>query len=128
MTASPNVAVWFEIPVADLARAVRFYESVFAVTLNQEGCPSGAPMRMAVFPADETAVKGCLIQHEHCTPSADGTTVYLNGGDDLAVPLARAVEAGATVVVPKTLITPDIGWFAQFIDSEGNRIGLHSLG
>lgn len=126
MTVSPNVAVWFEIPVADLARAVRFYESVFAVTLDQEGCPSGVPVRMAVFPAGETAVKGCLIQHEHCRPSADGTTVYLNGGDDLAVPLARAVEAGATVVVPKTIITPDIGWFAQFIDSEGNRVGLHS--
>ncbi len=124
---SPNVAVWFEIPVADLARAVRFYETVFAVTLVQEGCPSGMPMQMAVFPADETAVKGCLIQHELCKPSPDGTTIYLNGGDDLAVPLARAVEAGAAVVVPKTIITPEIGYFAQFIDSEGNRIGLHSL-
>ncbi len=124
MTA-PNTAVWFEIPVADLARAVRFYETVFTVTLRQEGCPDGMPM--AIFPADPAAVTGCLIQHEHCKPSADGSTVYLNGGDDLSAPLARAVEAGATLVVPKTLIAPEIGYFAQFIDSEGNRVGLHSL-
>lgn len=121
---SSNVAVWFEIPTADLARAVRFYETVFAVTLRQEGCPSGMPM--AIFPAGKTDVTGCLIQHEHCKPGAEGSTVYLNGGDDLSAPLARAVEAGATLVVPKTLIAPEIGYFAQFIDSEGNRVGLHS--
>ncbi|SMH54514.1 VOC family protein [Azospirillum agricola] len=126
-TAIANVAVWFEIPVADLARAVHFYETVFAVTLRQEGCPSGMATPMAIFPADDrNAVTGALIQHESCTPGASGATVYLNGGDDLSVPLARALEAGATLVVPKTIITPEIGWFAQFIDSEGNRIGLHS--
>jgi hypothetical protein len=123
---SSNVAVWFELPVADLARAVRFYETVFAVTLRQEGCPTGMPM--AIFPTgDAPGVTGCLIQHAHCKPSAEGTTVYLNGGDDLAVPLGRAIEAGATLVVPKTLIAPEIGYFAQFIDSEGNCVGLHSL-
>ena len=121
----PHVVTWFEIPVSDLARAVRFYETVFAITLNQDACPSG--MKMAVFPAEKEAVNGCLVQHESCKPSADGTTVYLNGGDDLSVPLARAEQAGATIVVPKTLITPEIGYFAQFIDSEGNRVGLYSM-
>ncbi|MBF5094052.1 VOC family protein [Azospirillum sp. INR13] len=122
---NPHVATWFEIPAADLARAVRFYEAVFATKMVQEPCPSG--MKMAVFPADGEAVKGCLIEHEACKPSADGTTVYLNGGDDLSAPLARAEQAGATIVVPKTLITPEIGYFAQFIDSEGNRVGLYSM-
>lgn len=122
---NPHVVTWFEIPAADLARAVRFYETVFATTLNQEPCPSG--MKMAVFPAEGEAVKGCLIEHESYKPSADGTIVYLNGGGDLSVPLARAEQAGATIVIPKTLITPEIGYFAQFIDSEGNRIGLYSM-
>ncbi|MBP2301727.1 VOC family protein [Azospirillum picis] len=120
-----NVATWFEIPAVDLARAVRFYETVFAIRLIQEPCPSG--MTMAVFPADGEAVRGCLIQHEAYKPGADGTVVYLNGGDDLSAPLARAEEAGARIVVPKTLITPEIGYFAQFIDSEGNRVGLYSM-
>lgn len=121
----PHVVTWFEIPVTDLARAVGFYETVFATKMVQEPCPSG--MTMAVFPAEGTAVKGCLIQHEACKPSADGTTVYLNGGDDLSAPLSRAEQAGAKIVVPKTLITPEIGYFAQFIDSEGNRVGLYSM-
>jgi uncharacterized protein len=125
---SPNVAVWFEIPVNDLARAIGFYETVFAVTLTQSGCPSGIPMRIALFPADKTAVTGCLLEHEDAKPGADGSILYLNGGADLAVPLARAVEAGARVVVPKTAINAEMGYFAQFIDSEGNRIGLHSMG
>ncbi|WP_042688602.1 VOC family protein [Azospirillum sp. B506] len=121
----PHVVTWFEIPVTNLARAVRFYETVLTVQMVQEPCPSG--MVMAVFPAEGTAVKGCLIQHEACKPSADGSTVYLNGGDDLSAPLARAEQAGARIVVPKTLISPEIGYFAQFIDSEGNRVGLYSM-
>lgn len=123
-----NVAVWFEIPVSDLARAVGFYETVFAVPLNQSECPSGLPIRLALFPADKGAVTGCLIEHENHKPSDGGSIVYLNGGVDLSEPLARAEAAGARIVVPKTPITPELGYFAQFIDSEGNRIGLHSMG
>ncbi len=122
-----NVAVWFEIPVSDLARAIGFYETVFAVTLNQSACPSGLPIRLALFPADTGAVTGCLIEHEDGKPGGTGTVLYLNGGADLAEPLARAEAAGARIVVPKTPISPELGCFAQFIDSEGNRIGLHSL-
>lgn len=123
-----NVAVWFEIPVSDLARAIGFYGTVFAVTLNQSECPSGVTSRLALFPADTGAVTGCLIEHENHKPGDCGSIVYLNAGADLAEPLARAEAAGARIVVPKTPITPELGYFAQFIDSEGNRIGLHSMG
>lgn len=124
---SPNVAVWFEIPVSDLARAIGFYETVFAVTLSESGCPSGMPIRLALFPAEKDAVTGCLIEHKDAKPGGDGPVIYLNGGSDLSEPLARAEAAGARIVVPKTPITPELGFFAQLIDSEGNRIGLHSL-
>ncbi|MGQ9365518.1 VOC family protein [Azospirillum sp. ST 5-10] len=121
-----NVAVWFEIPASDFARAVRFYETVFQVRLVEERCPRTGTV-MGIFPAEGAAVKGCVVAGEGYVPGATGSVVYLNGGDDLAGPLSRVWEAGGRVVVPKTLIDESIGHYAQFTDSEGNRIGLHSL-
>lgn len=122
----PNMAVWFEIPAADIDRAIRFYETVLAAELKRESCP-GTEMRMAIFPYYETGgVSGCVIQGDGYAPGASGSIVYLNGGDDLAVPLARVEAAGGTVLIPKTLINEEIGYFAHFIDSEGNRVALHS--
>ncbi len=104
---SPNVAVWFEIPVSDLARAIGFYETVFAVTLSQSGCPSGMPIRLALFPADKDAVTGCLIEHEDAKPGGDGPVIYLNGGSDLSEPLARAEAAGAGSSCPRPRSPPN---------------------
>ncbi len=61
-------------------------------------------------------------------PGPMGTIIYLNGGDDLSVPLARVAPAGGAVIVPKTTISPEIGCFAVFRDSEGNHVGLFSRG
>ncbi len=114
---------WFEIPVTDLDRACRFYEATFAVSMTiKETCG----MRMAIFPYAEPATGGALMACPEGKPGDHGVVIYLDGGDDLAVPLARAVEAGATVLMPKTEISPEIGFIAMFADSEGNRIGLHS--
>lgn len=121
-----NTAVWFEIPAADFGRAVRFYETVFATRLKDEVMP-GSTMRMGIFPTAGDGVTGCVIAGEGYAPSAQGAVVYLNGGPDLSVPLSRVEAAGGTVLVPKTPISEDIGWFAQFLDSEGNRVGLHSM-
>lgn len=116
---------WFEIPVADLERARRFYETTFAVTLTvEETCG----LRMAVFPYAEPATGGALLACPDGKPGDHGVVIYLDGGDDLAVPLARAVAAGGTVLMPKTELSPEIGFIAMFADSEGNRIGLHSPG
>ncbi|MDP5239260.1 VOC family protein [Uliginosibacterium sp. 31-16] len=121
-----NVINWFEIPVANFDRARRFYETIFAVQLKQEAC--GPDSRMAIWPHEGQAVGGCLIEMAEARPHKDGTRVYLNGGKDLGEVLARVEAAGGSIVVPKTLISPEIGYFALFFDSEGNVIGLHSLG
>ncbi|MBI4986428.1 MAG: VOC family protein, partial [Rhodocyclales bacterium] len=60
-------------------------------------------------------------------PGPTGAVVYLDGGDDLATPLGRVAAAGGSIVVPKTLITAEIGYMALFRDTEGNVVGLHSL-
>lgn len=119
-----HVAVWFEIPSQDLARALRFYQDVFGLQLREERM--GA-VQMAVFPHAGEAVSGALVCGEGLRPGADGSIVYLNAGEDLAPLLSRVERAGGQVLVPKTLITPEIGYFAHILDSEGNRVGLHSL-
>ena len=61
-------------------------------------------------------------------PTADGSVIYLSAEKDLAGPLARVKAAGGSVAIPKTALPQGMGYFAQFIDSEGNRVGLHSMG
>ena len=119
-----NVAVWFEIPAADLGRAVGFYEKVFATKMKRDTFEG---TQMAIFPSEGQAVSGAVIaSNGHETPG-NGTVVYLSGGKDLAAPLARVASAGGRVAVPKTALPDGMGFFAQFIDSEGNRVGLHSM-
>ena len=119
-----NTAVWFESPSTDLDRAVSFYEHVFKTKLKAEEM---GPFRMGVFPHAGEAISGCVIHGDGYTPSAMGSVVYLNGTHDLAEPLARVENAGGKVVVPKTKISDEVGYFAQFLDTEGNRDGLYSM-
>lgn len=113
---------WFEIPVADLPRAQHFYETVLAVSLNAEQM---GPMTMAIFPYQPPGVGGCLLFGPGATPGAVGAIVYLNAGKALDAALARVAGAGGQIVVPKTALPGDMGAFAQIVDSEGNRVGLH---
>lgn len=115
---------WFEIPVSDFARAKGFYEAVLGITIAP--MPMG-PLTMGMLSSDPTAVGGAIV-HGEGTPSQSGTLVYLNGGDDLAPMLARVEPAGGSVVVPKTEIGNGFGFFALFVDTEGNKVGLHSMG
>ena len=124
MSASPHAINWFEIPVTDFARAKAFYQTVLGITI--EPMEMG-PMMMGFLTSDQTAVGGAIVQAEGCTPSALGTIVYLNGGDDLAPMLARVASAGGSVAVPKTDIGNGFGFFAHFMDTEGNKVGLHSM-
>ena len=119
-----NFAVWFEIPTQDFQRAIDFYQDIFQCQLHQE---TMGPMRLAVFPYAGEAVSGALISGAGYTPNANGCVIYLNAGPDLNQVLARVEAKGNQVVVPKTKISDDIGYFAQFMDSEGNRMGIHSL-
>jgi hypothetical protein len=117
-------AVWFEIPSVDFERAVKFYEQVFDTSLERVNIGGD----MAMFPGHpEQALGAVLAPQPDYQPNNTGATIYLNGGDDLAPVLARAVSAGGKVLVPKTALPPGMGFFAHFQDTEGNRVGLHSL-
>jgi uncharacterized protein len=124
MSTSPHAINWFEIPVINFARARAFYEAVLGRTIEPM---TMGPTTMGFLSTDPTAVGGAIVQGDGGTPTQQGTLVYLNGGDDLAPMLARVVKAGGSVAVPKTEIGNDFGYFAHFIDTEGNKVGLHSM-
>ena len=119
-----NVSVWFEIPAADFERAVGFYEKIFDTRLIKD---KFGPADMAIFPHEAEAPSGCIMKGEGYAPARDGTLVYLSSKVDLDVPLAKVARAGGRVATPKTALPPGMGYFAHFVDSEGNRVGLHSM-
>ena len=119
-----NVSVWFEIPATDFERAVGFYEKTLQTTLRREVI---AGSKLAVFPHADGTPSGCIIAGEGYKPNRDGAVVYLSSPTDLEQPLARAKSAGGKVATPKTALPPGMGFFAHFLDSEGNRVGLHSM-
>ncbi|MFO7651494.1 MAG: VOC family protein [bacterium] len=118
-----NPVGYFEIPVDDLDRAVRFYESVFGFRLVLTVI-DGHPM--ALFPSHDQApgITGALAKGESYTPATAGTRVYFNT-DNIDETLARVLSNGGNVLYPKTSVG-DLGWVAEFQDVEGNRIALHS--
>jgi len=124
MTDGTNPVNWFEIPVNDLSRAVRFYEAVFGVPL---ATMEMGPAQMAMFPMVQggTNAGGALVKTEGYTPSPAGTVVYFSVAD-IEGTLAKIGQAGGSTIVPKMSIG-EHGFFAQFQDSEGNRVALHSM-
>ncbi len=115
-----NAINWFELPVQDLPRAQRFYETLLGKPLKAE---TFAGMDMAIFPSSG-GVGGALVKDARFRPSADGAVVYLDTGAGLDGCLARAGAAGGKVVMPRTDIG-DPGFIAMIVDTEGNRVGLH---
>ena len=114
---------WFEIPVGDIDRAQHFYETLFGQGLRREQM---GPQTLAIFPYDG-GIGGALLKSATAPkPSTDGNLVYLNASPSLDAVLARAGELGAQVLLPKLELPNDIGFIAQIVDSEGNRVGLHS--
>lgn len=121
-----NAVNWFEIPVTDYNRAKQFYSTVFGHDI-QDHDMGDKPMKYGIFPYDMgEGVGGAIVQMEGMNPSADGSTVYLNGGDDLSIALSKVEAAGGSIIMPKTNIDEN-GFIAQFIDTEGNRVALHSM-
>ena len=118
-----NAIHWFEIPVTDLDRAQRFYETLFARSLRREQM---GPQQLAVFEYADGIGGALLAGPTAPAPGLDGPLVYLNADPSLDAVLARAAELGAHVLSPKLELPRDIGFIAQVVDSEGNRIGLHS--
>lgn len=112
---------WFEIPVYDIHRAAGFYNAIYGIEMEVEVNGEHA---MAYFPADQ-GVGGALIAGPGCSPSATGSLIYLNAGNDLEGVLGRVDLAGGRVLMGPTAISEEAGTFALFIDIEGNRVALH---
>lgn len=117
---------WFEIPVTDMARAKKFYDAVFGIEIQLHDMKE---LVMGWFPFAEgkPGAAGSLVKHEAWyKPSASlGPLIYFSS-EDVANELGRVEAAGGRIVQPKTLISEDVGYMAVFLDTEGNRIALHS--
>lgn len=121
-----NTLNWFEIPATDFARAKAFYAKVLDVQIQDDSNPQ---MQYAYLPSEPEngGFGGAIASGENFVPSMTGTTIYLDGGNDLSLPLGRVESAGGKVILPKTSIGNN-GFIALFIDTEGNKVGFHSLG
>lgn len=113
----------FEIPATDITRAITFYQKILGIDIEQMEFPG---MDMGLFPYEDQMVTGVIMKGEGYQPSADGVTLYLNGGENLQIILDKVESSGGKVLVPKTPHADEIGFFALFLDSEGNKMGLHS--
>ena len=113
----------FEIPATDVSRAVNFYQAILDINIEKIEMPE---MEMGIFPYEEQMVTGVIIKAEGYKPSSDGVTIYLNGGDNLQIILDKVEKNGGEIIVPKSLHADESGYYGLFLDSEGNKIGLHS--
>ena len=125
-----NVITWFEIPVLDSKRARKFYETILDIEMhtvfmeetNEE--LTFFPSVPGVVQATSGRVTGALTRSERVKPSQEGTMVYLNASPELQRVINKIEPAGGKVIVPKTPIIA--GYFAVFIDTEGNRVAIHA--
>lgn len=113
----------FEIPATDISRAVLFYEEILGVNIERMNFPE---MEMGIFPYEGQMVTGIIMKGEGYQPSANGVTIYLNGGENLQIILNKVEKSGGKIIIPKTPHADESGFFAIFLDSEGNKMGLHS--
>lgn len=120
-----NALNWFEIPASDIERAAKFYGAILDVPLEVGEMNPGFLMTM--LPAGEGGVGGAIVQGEGYVPSQEGSLIWLNGGEDLNVVLERVPGAGGQVLAPKMSLG-EHGFAGMFVDTEGNRVGLHSRG
>jgi predicted enzyme related to lactoylglutathione lyase len=116
---------WFEIPATDFDRAVGFYSKIYASDMPTRDM---GHIRMGFFQHEPgVGTGGAVVSGEGYVPSQDGAKLYLNGGPDLLTVLDRVEAAGGTIIMGKKQISPEIGYFAIIVDTEGNHIYLHSM-
>ena len=113
----------FEIPATDISRAINFYQALLDIKIEKMDVEG---MQMGILPYEGQMVTGIIIKADGYKPSADGVTIYLNAGENLQVVLDRVEKNGGQILVPKTAHADASGYFAIFLDSEGNKIGLNS--
>lgn len=116
---------WFEIPVKNFERGKKFYSAILGKEIQQMEHPT---LKYGMLPFDmkQEGVGGAIVKGEGYEPSSKGSLIYLNGGDDLDKVLSKVEKAGGKILLPKTSLGPN-GFMAQFKDTEGNRVALHSM-
>lgn len=120
-----NMVGWFEIPVNDMERAKNFYNKVFDIDIQVQDF-HGTLMGWFPWAEGKTGASGSLIKNEAYEPSdTKGVVIYFSS-EDVSIELNRVEDAGGKIVVNKRQISPDVGYMGLFLDSEGNRIALHS--
>lgn len=119
-----NSLNWFEIPVTDFERARKFYSTIYDFEMPSTMM---GEHQMGFFLVEQKHIGGAIVKGDGYVPSQTGTLVYLNGGTDLSNVLNKVETSGGKVVLQKTPITPDLGYFAIFIDTEGNKVAIHSM-
>lgn len=113
----------FEIPATDISRAINFYQALLDIKIDKMEVEG---MQMGILPYEGQLVTGVIIQADGYKPSADGVTMYLNAGENLQVVLDRVEKNGGQIILPKTAHADESGFFAIFLDSEGNKMALNS--
>lgn len=114
-----KLVTWVEIPAENFGRAVKFYTHILKIEFEVYEYETE---KMACFPTGE----GAISYGQGFHPSANGTLVSLNRGKDLDATIERIVDLGGKIIQPKTKIEAENrGYFALFLDSEGNRVGLY---
>ena len=123
-----NAISWFEIPTTDIDRATKFYEAIFQIQMIPLDLPN---IKMRMFPLQDmmTQVGGALVNTGgfHIPSDTAGPLIYLNANPDVQTVLDRVEAAGGKILMPKTQISPEYGFMGLLIDTEGNRIALHSV-
>lgn len=118
-----NLVSIIEIPITDYARASTFYQSILGLEIEQVDM---GDTLLGVLPSEEGTLSVVLVKGEGYVPTSNGAVIYLNAGEDLQPTLEKIEKNGGTILVPKTEISPEMGYFAIFMDVEGNKLGLHS--
>lgn len=124
-----NAINWFEIPVTDFERAKKFYETIFAYQMPESHL-GPARMGFLLFDFQNKKVGGAIVHNPALySPQGNGTLVYLNCQPDLQIVLNRVEFAGGKVLLEKKEISPEqkLGFWSLIMDSEGNRVALHSM-
>lgn len=120
-----NMVGWFEIPVTNMDRAKAFYEAVFNIEVEVHDL-GGTIMGWFPFAQGKSGAAGSLIKNSAYEPSEKkGVLVYFSS-KDVNIEINRVEVSGGKIIQKKKQISPDVGYMALFIDSEGNRIALHS--
>lgn len=116
-----NRVVWVDVPVADLGRAMKFYQAVLANNVSKVEMPG---MEFAVLDHQD-GNGGCLVPGAEQISSTGGVLVYFNADGRIQAAVAEVEKHGGKILEPVHSIGPH-GYRALLLDSEGNRIALHA--